>query len=166
LQVTALIGTFLLIGFYNHTNKHITLNNGLVPIATGIILLSTFIKFIQKSGSISGIAGDYIFWQLFFATVASVFILLIAKNNRLVERKIDGKFILWSTLAGTLTFTGTVAMVKALSTGPFSLVYTINTFYILVSSMVAWKLFNEKLTRQKVLFILAAIVFLVLIKIG
>ena len=166
LQVTALIGTFLLIGFYNHTNKHITLNNGLIPIATGIILLSTFIKFIQKSGSISGVTGDYIFWQLFFATVASVFILLIAKNNRLVERKIDGKLILWSTLVGTLTFIGTVAMVKALSVGPFSLVYTINSFYILVSSIVAWRLFGEKLTRQKVLFILVAIVALVLIKIG
>ena len=166
LQAAALIATFLLIGFYNHTNKHITLSNGLIPIATGIILLSTFIKFIQKIGAISSVTGDYIFWQLFFATIAAVFILLLTKNNRLVERKIDGKLLLWSALVGTLTFVGTVAMVKALSIGPFSLVYTINSFYILVSSIVAWKLFGEKLTRQKVLFILLAIVVLVLIKIG
>lgn len=165
-QIVALIGTFLLIGFYNHTNRHITLNNGLIPLATGIILLSTFIKFIQKSGSISSVTGDYIFWQLFFATIASVVILLLTKNNRSVERKIDGKLILWSALVGTLTFVGTIAMVKALSVGPFSLVYTINSFYILVSSIVAWKLFGEKLTRQKVLFILLAIVVLVLIKVG
>ena len=166
LQVVALAGTFLLIGFYNHTNKHITLSNGLIPIATGIILLSTSIKFIQKSGSISSVTGDYIFWQLFFAMIASVLILLLTKNNRLAERKIDGKLILWSGLIGTLTFVGTVAIVRALSTGPFTLVYTINSFYILVSSIVAWKLFGEKLTRQKVLFILLAIAVLVLIKIG
>lgn len=165
-QVIALIATFLLIGFYNHTNKHITFGNGLLPIATGIILISTFTKFIQKSGSISSVTGDYIFWQLFFATIASVFILLLAKHNRSGERKIDGKLILWSALAGTLTFIGTMAMVKALSVGPFSLVYTINTFYILVSSIVAWKLFKEKLTRQKVFFILLAIVVLILIKLG
>jgi drug/metabolite transporter (DMT)-like permease len=166
LQVAALIGTFLLIGFYNHTKKHITLNNGLIPIAAGIILLSTSIKFIQKSGSISSVTGDYIFWQLFFAMLASVIILLLTKHNRLVERKIDGKLILWSALVGTLTFVGTVAMVKALSIGPFSLVYTINSFYILVSSIVAWRLFGEKLTRQKVLFIFLAIVVLILIKFG
>jgi drug/metabolite transporter (DMT)-like permease len=166
LQVAALIGTFLLIGFYNHTKKHITLNNGLIPIAAGIILLSTSIKFIQKSGSISSVTGDYIFWQLLFATLASVIILVLTKNKGLVERKIDGKLILWSVLVGTLTFVGTVAMVKALSTGPFSLVYTINSFYILVSSIVAWKLFGEKLTRQKVLFIFLAIVVLIVIKFG
>ena len=165
-QVVALVATFLLIGFYNHTNKHITLGNGLVPIAAGIILLSTFIKFIQKFGSISSVTGDYIFWQLFFAMIASLLILLLTKHTRSVERKLDGKLVLWSTLAGTLTFVGTVAMVKALSVGPFSLIYTINTFYILVSSIVAWKLFGEKLTRQKVLFILLAIVVLVLIKVG
>jgi drug/metabolite transporter (DMT)-like permease len=166
LQVAALIGTFLLIGFYNHTNKHITLSNGLIPIAGGIILLSTFIKFIQKSGSISTVIGDYIFWQLCFSAIASVFILLLTKNNQSGERKLDGKLLIWSALVGTLTFVGTVAMVKALSVGPFSLVYTINTFYILVSSIVAWMFFEEKLTRQKVLFILLAIIVLVLIKIG
>jgi drug/metabolite transporter (DMT)-like permease len=138
----------------------------LIPIAAGIILLSTSIKFIQKSGSISSVTGDYIFWQLFFAMLASVIILLLTKHNRLVERKIDGKLILWSALVGTLTFVGTVAMVKALSIGPFSLVYTINSFYILVSSIVAWRLFGEKLTRQKVLFIFLAIVVLILIKFG
>lgn len=166
LQIVALISTFLLIGFYNHTNKHITLNNGLIPIATGIILLSTFIKFIQKSGSISSVTGDYIFWQLFFATIASIFILLLNKENQVAERKIDLKLILWSALIGTLTFVGTVSMVKALSIGPFSLVYTISSFYILVSSIVAWKLFGEKLTHQKILFILLAIVVLILIRLG
>lgn len=166
LQVIALLGTFLLIGFYNHTNKHITLGNGLIPIAAGIILLSTFIKFIQKSGSISSVTGDYIFWQLSFATIASIFILLLTKRDRFVQRKIDRELLIWSALAGLLTFIGTVSMVKALSAGPFSLVYTISTFYILVSSLVAWMFFGEKLTRKKVLFILLAIVVLLLIKLG
>lgn len=165
-QVIALIGTFLLVGFYNHTNKHITLGNGLLPIATGIILLSTFIKFVQKIASSVSVTGDYVFWQFFFATIATLCILFLSKNNQSVERKIDGKLLLWSALVGALTFIGTISMVKALSTGPFSLVYTINTFYILVSSIVAWKLFGEKLTRQKIVFILLAIVVLLLIKLG
>jgi len=166
IQITALIGTFLLIGFYNHTHKHITLSNGLIPIATSIILLSTFIKFIQKTASMSSVTGDYIFWQLFFATIASVFILFFVKDNQLATREIDTKLIGWSVLVGVLTFVGTVSMVKALTTGPFSLVYTISSFYILVSSLVAWKLFDEKLTRQKLVFILLAVIVIILIKVG
>ena len=166
LQIVALIATFLLIGFYNHANKHITLSNGLIPLATGIVLSSTLLKFTQKLGSISTLAGDFIFWQLFFASIASVLILAFFKNKTLHARKMDGKLIAWSTLFGALNFLGTIAIVKALSTGPFSLVYTINSFYILVSSIVAWRLFGEKLTRQKVLFIVLAIVVLALIKLG
>lgn len=166
LQTIALIGTFLLIGFYNYTNKHVTLSNGLIPIVVGIILLSTYIKFIQKSGAISNVIGDYIFWQLFFATLASLFILFLNKNNQSIKRKIDVKLILWSSSIGILTFAGTVAMVNALSIGPFSLVYTINSFYILVSSIVAWKFFGEKLTRRKISFILFAIIALIFIRLG
>ncbi len=166
LQIIALIGTFLLIGFYNYSKKHITLSNGLIPIVVGIILLSTYIKFIQKSGAISSVIGDYIFWQLFFATLASLFILLLNKNNQSITKRIDGKLILWSAFIGTLTFVGTVAMVNALSVGPFSLVYTINSFYILVSSIVAWKFFGEKLTRRKISFILFAIIALIFIRLG
>lgn len=166
LQITALIGTFLLIGFYNHTNRHITLSNGLIPIAVCIIIVSTSLKFIQKVGSVSTVTSSYIFWQLSFATVAAGIILLVTKSKQPSERKKDRKFVLWSVLVGILTFLGTVAMVKALSAGPFSLVYTINSFYILVSSIVAWKLFGEKLTRQKLIFILLAVIVLILIKLG
>lgn len=165
-QIFALIATFLIIGFYNHINKHITFNNGLIPIAAGIVLLSTLLKFTQKLGSVSSLAGNFIFWQLFFATIASIIILFLYKNNKTIERKIDRNLIAWSVLLGGLNFIGTVAIVKALSTGPFSLVYTIISFYILVSSIVAWKLFGEKLNRQKVVFILLAVVVIVLIRLG
>lgn len=165
-QTLALVGTFLLIGFYNHSKKHITLSNGLIPITLGIIVSSTLIKFIQKIGSASSVAGNYIFWQLLFAAVASVVVLFFVQDNSSTKRRADGKLFLWSACVGALTLGGTVAMIKALTSGPFSLVYTINTFYILVSSVIAWKLFDEKLTRHKIIFILLAIGTLLIIRFG
>jgi uncharacterized membrane protein len=158
--------TFFIVGFYNHTNKHITFSNGLIPIALGIVLLSTFGKFTQKFGSISTDIYNLIFWQFAFSTIISFLVLVLIKNNKKHERKADTKLVLWSIILGILNFIGTVEIVRALSVGPFSLVYTINSFYILVSSVVAWKLFGEKLTKQKIIFILLAIGVIIVIKLG
>ncbi len=109
---------------------------------------------------------NLVFWQFAFSVITSLLVLIFIRNDKVNEREADGKLIVWSAILGTLNFIGTFEIVKALSAGPFSLVYTINSFYILVSSVVAWKLFGEKLTKQKFIFILLAIGVIILIKLG
>jgi drug/metabolite transporter (DMT)-like permease len=167
LQMVAIALTFVVGGFYNHANKHITLTNGLLPIAGGVVLLSTFCKFVQKYASVSTDLGNFIFWQLFFAAVASICLMaLIPRSERKAQLAFSKGLIGWSVLLGALNFVATSAIVKALSTGPFSLVYTINSFYILFASIIAWKFFGEQLTRRKVAFLLLAAGIIILIKIG
>jgi len=167
ITVLQFIGVFLavfVIGFYNQAHKHITLKNGLIVGFSTIILLSTFNKFIQKSGAISVEPGNFIFWQLFFAAVASLVILsVMMRNESRQEFRISKNVIAWATTLGVLNFVGTMEIVRALSTGPFSLVYTINSFYILITSLVAWQLFGEKLTKRKVAFLLTAIIAIIFI---
>ncbi|GEM_PF-1926085 len=161
------IGVFLavfVIAFYNQKYKHITFQNGLLVGFGSIVLLSTFTKFIQKFGAISVETENFIFWQLFFATLASLVILGITMRNELGRQfKVSKNVVAWATTLGALNFIGTTEIVRALSTGPFSLVYTINGFYILITSLIAWKLFGEKLTRHKVIFLFTAVIAVILI---
>jgi len=153
LQFLGIILTFTVIGFYNKVHKHITLKNGLIPIVVGLVLLSTATKFVQKFGSITIETKNFIFWQLFFAMIVSLIILIFVKRKELTLRIRPSKqIVLWAIALGTFNFIGTAEIVKALSTGPFSLVYTVNSFYIIITSLIAWKFFGEELTKRKVVF--------------
>ena len=135
--------------------------------AAGIVLLSAFSKFIQKFAAVSVEIRDFIFWQLFFATIAAFFIMIIAERKDLKQGiRFNRNIIGWGVLLGIVNFIGTTAITKALSAGPFSLVYTINSFYILVTSLVAWRFFGEKLTRQKIIFVFLAILTIIMIGLG
>ena len=167
LQFLGIILTFIVVGFYNRFHKNITLRGGLLPIVTSLVVLSAVTKFVQKFGSINTENNNFIFWQLIFAMVASFIILLIIKRKDLFQKITVSKGIIgWSIGLGLLNFLGTVEIVRALSTGPFSLVYTINSFYILITSVIAWKWFGEELTKRKVMFLLLAIITVVVIGLG
>ena len=167
LQGAGVLATFLLVGFYNYKHKHITVKNGLLGGAAGIVLLSAFSKFIQKFAAISVEIRNFIFWQLFFSTIAAFFIMVIAERKNLKQGiRFNKDIVMWGMLLGILNFIGTTEITRALSMGPFSLVYTINSFYILITSLVAWKLFGEKLTKQKIIFVFLAIITIIMIGLG
>ena len=154
---------FFTVGFYNQIHKHITFKNGLLFGASAIVLLSTLAKFIQKFGSISTEIENFIFWQLFFAMLTSAIILIFIAGKDTGWKSGFSKYIIvWAIALGTTTFIGTVEIVRALTTGPVSLVYTINSFYILITSLIAWKFFGERLTKHKIIFLLIAIISVIL----
>lgn len=167
LQFLGIILTFIIIGFYNKLHKHITFQNGLLPIASSLILLSTATKFFQKLGSTRVEVRNFIFWQLLFAASAALIILLIVERKEIKQHvRVSRQMILWAILLGVLNFVSTAELVKALSVGPFSLVYTINSFYVLITSLIAWKFFGEKLTKRKVTFVFLAVLAVILIGLG
>ena len=162
-QSVGIVLTFIVLAFYNKVHKKITLQNGVFLIMVSVVLLSTSSKFIQKFGSITTEPRNFIFWQLFFATVSAFFILLISRRTPVSKDLFSKEVIVWAIVLGVFNFIGTSEIIKALSTGPFSLVYTINTFYILIASVIAWKFFGETLTRRKVFFMLIAIVTIIFV---
>ena len=167
LQMLAIMLTFIIGGFYNKIHGSISWKNGLLPMAACLVVLSTTTKFIQKFGAITIEMHNFIFWQLAFATLASFIIMLFVRRKEPGNRmKFSREMLWWSIGLGALNFISNVELVKALSTGPFSLVYTINSFYILITSLIAWKFFGEELTKRKVFFLLAAIFAVILIGLG
>ncbi len=167
IQLIGIILTFILVGFYNGKFKHITFENGLVPVVISLVLLSVSTKFVQKFASVNVDINNFIFWQLFFAMIGSLVILLIFNKDIFKQTgTITKQFLLWSVALGVCNFVGTVEIVKALYAGPFSLVYTINSLYILITSIIAWKFFGEELSKQKIIFIFASVLAVLLIVLG
>jgi uncharacterized membrane protein len=167
LQLIGIVSAFILVIFFADIKRHLNIKNGIPLSILGIVLFSTLGKFLQKLGSISVEINNFIFWQLFFAAASSFFVLFFLKyKNRELSLNVSKNLFFYSFLLGIFNFVGTYEIVKALSTGPFSLVYTINTFYILITALIAWKFFGETLNKRKVYLLLGAVLILVIIKIG
>lgn len=165
LQWVAIVASVLLfVGAYWNSKMHFLLE--ILPPFAFIAFLSTFNKFVQKAGASSLEVHNFIFWQLIFALIASLVILLvIAKRfsfTELTHRHLLG----WALAMGVLNFGSNYAIVKALSVGPISLVYVILGLYTFFTTMFAALLFKEKITRKSLVFIALSILVVLLIKLG
>jgi drug/metabolite transporter (DMT)-like permease len=167
------IGVFLAIAlvFFSNNTKNIfgriDFNNLFLRLFLTIVLLSTFNKFIQKFGAINTNVYNFIFWELIFALISSIILMILfEKKAKIKSDLLSLKVLLWAFIFGGLNFISTATITKALSTGPFSVVYTINSFYVFITAIVAWVLFGENLTRKKVIFLFISVLIIILIKIG
>lgn len=64
----------------------------------------------------------------------------------------------FSTVAG-------YSLLKALSSGPLSGIYAVNSSYLIITAIMGVVLYKEKLTKYKVCLILVTILGVILIKI-
>ena len=69
-------------------------------------------------------------------------------------------------MIGILSFFGGYALYLALTKGPFPLITSIHSLYILITALTAYVLFNEKLTPRKIVLLLFAIIAIILIRVG
>ncbi len=106
------------------------------------------------------------FWQLTFAFVASLIILLIATKKFSFVDLAHHQLLGWALAFGALNFGSTYTIVKALSVGPILLVYVILGLYTFFTTMFAALLFKEKITRKSLVFILLSFLVVLLIKFG
>ena len=168
LQFIGMVLAFVIILSFNYTHKHITLKNGLFLNALGIVALSAGTKFVQKVGSVSGNVYNCIFWQLFFSMIATLVMTYIFEIRKGISLKniFPKKVFPWSIFLGTINFCGTSMIVRALSTGPFSLVNAVLSFYIVVMFIIAWKFFDEIMTVRKAIFIFLSLGAMLLIRLG
>lgn len=165
LQGIAVLFSFVLFAVVYRSDKlHFA---GTVMLAFVVIaLLSTFNKFVQKFGAGVLETGNFTFWQLFFAFIASIFIWLWAERRIPKIEFPKTEFVAWAALLGVLQVAANFWIIKALATGPIALVYVIIGLYTFFTSVIAALLFKEKITRKSIAVIVASIAIVLLIKIG
>lgn len=152
---------FFLFGKTKVSYSKNTLKFGIVMVA-----LSVFSKVIQK------IAVDHvadikvlIIYQFLFA---SIFLLLvnIVYHKKIWTKKIFSGAYKSGLIIAIPAFFGNWAIMYALSKGPFTLIYSIHSFYIFGGSILGYFFFKEKLTKYKVALLCLAILSIILIRIG
>ena len=138
----------------------------ILPSFAFIAFLSTFNKFVQKAGADNLDVHNFIFWQLTFAFIASLIILLITSKKISFTNIVQRHLLGWALAIGVLNFGSTYAIVKALSVGPISLVYVILGLYTFFTTVFAALLFKEKITLRSLAFIALSFLVVLLIKFG
>ena len=165
LQEFAVLLAVVFFIIYNYSDKlHFT--RDIVPSLILIALLSTFNKFVQKIAASQVEPYNFIFWEMFFMFVTSFFIWLYNRREKMSLSLPSMELTLWAAIMGLVSFGSTYFIVKALTTGPISLVYMILGSYTFLTSIFAAVLFKEKITKKSLVAVLVSFVIVLLIKLG
>ena len=160
------VSASMLLFIVSHWDNKMHFVAQVLPSFAFIAILSTFNKFVQKIGASSVETYNFIFWQILFAFIAAVLILFYTRKQTLLEDFTHRHLLKWALVIGGLQFGSTYTIVKALSTGPISMVYIILGLYIFFASIFAAVLFKEKLTRKVIVVMVASFLVVLLIKLG
>ncbi|MEK7496669.1 MAG: DMT family transporter [Patescibacteria group bacterium] len=137
----------------------------LIGVGSGIILISTFNKVLQKIAVDKFDIHVFLIYQFFFAAIFALLIYLIIHHRDFKTHIFSGGLRIGS-LIGVFIFFGGYTFYIALTKGPFPLITSIHSLYILVTALTAYFLFKEQLTIKKILLLLLAIVAVIFIRIG
>lgn len=147
-----------------HWNNKVQFVAEILPAFLTVSVLSTFNKFVQKMGSSSLENHNFIFWQLTFACLASVVILMFTHKKMALTYLTRRHLFGWAIVAGALNFGSTYSIVRALSDGPISLVYVILGLYTFFATFFAALLFKERVTKKALVFVTLSTLVVFLIK--
>jgi drug/metabolite transporter (DMT)-like permease len=137
----------------------------LVSIGSGIILLSSFNKVLQKVVARNFDIHAFQIYQYLFASLFSFLVYIIIHRHDWKSHIFSGGMRIGG-LIGIFSFFGGFSLYLALERGPFSLITSIHSLYVLITALTAYFLFKEKLTCKKILLLLLAIIAIILIRIG
>ncbi|MDO8566086.1 MAG: DMT family transporter [Candidatus Moranbacteria bacterium] len=137
----------------------------LIGVGSGIVFISAFNKVLQKIVADRFDIHAFQIYQYLFAAIFSLLVYLILHRRDWKTHIFSGGLGIGS-LIGVFSFFGGYSLYLALTKGPFSLITSIHSLYILITALTAYFLFQEKLTLKKILLLFLAIVAVVLIRIG
>lgn len=137
-----------------------------ITLGIGIIITSTTTKVIQKVGATHDSIFHFSVYQYFGAIICAF--LLIYIFERKTVRTIFSIKKTWkmSLLIAFFSAIGGYSLLMALSTGPLSGVYAVQQSYIIVTALLGVFLYNESLTRYKIVLIGSILVGVILLKLG
>lgn len=137
----------------------------LISVGLGIIFISAFNKVLQKV--VAGMFDIHAFqiYQYVFAALSALIVYLIV-HKKDWKAHINLGSMKAGSLIGVFSFVGGYSLFMALTKGPFPLITSIHSLYTLVTALTAFFLFHERLTMKKVALLFAAIVAVILIRLG
>jgi drug/metabolite transporter (DMT)-like permease len=165
LQILGMVLVVAVVYLFSYKGKKLQYSNEILIIGLGIIFLSAFGKIIQKfaAGSVD-IHALQIYQYLSAAFFSLILYALIHRKE--FKKHIFSHAFISGIMIGIPSFLGGYMWLLALTKGPFSLVASIRSLYILITAITAYLIFKEKLTLGKSILIVMAIIATVLIKIG
>jgi|GEM_PF-3529535 len=166
----AIIGIIVSIFIFKITSKKLDemskIKLSFVGIAVIIATSSTIGKVVQKFSAVTVDPENFILFQYLSAAFFSlVFGLGYHRNSSFIGQLKSKRVMKTGFMIAFPLFIGGLFIVYALKNGPLSLVYSVMAGYTLISTLVAVKLFNEKVRIQHILFLLIVAMFVALIKI-
>jgi drug/metabolite transporter (DMT)-like permease len=165
LQIIGIILVLVVVYLFSYKGKKMQYSNQIIVIGLGILFLSVFSKIIQKFAVNSVNINSLQIFQYFSAALFSI-ILYFMMHRKEFNKHIFSNSILSGLMIAVPSFIGGAMYLIALKRGPFSLVTSIHSLYIVVVAIVAYFIFKEKLTWYKFILIIIAILAMILIKIG
>lgn len=165
LQIIGMVLIVIVVYLFSYKGKKLQYSNEIAVIGLGIVSLSTFGKIIQKFATDSVNINSLQIYQYLSAAVFSMILYFIIHKKEF-KKELFSNSIISGAMIAVPSFIGGYMWLLALKKGPFSLVSSIHSLYIIVVSIIAYFLFKEKLTWKKILLIMIAILAMIIIKIG
>ncbi len=165
IQTLGVILAILTLFLFSYKSGKLNFSSFLIGVGSGIIFISAFNKVLQKIVADKMDIHAFQIYQYLFATIIALLIFLVLHRRDWKTHILSGGLGIGS-LIGIFGFFGAYSLFVALTKGPFPLITSIHSLYILITALTAFFLFKEKLTTKKILLLLLAIVAVILIRIG
>lgn len=168
ISLIQIIGMFLAViavSLFSYKGKRLQYSKKILVLGLGVVFLSFFGKIIQKFAA-DGI--DIRAFQIYEYLSAVVFSLMLNLyiHKKEFKQHLFSNSIKSGVLIGIPSFLGGYMLLIALTKGPFPLITSIHSLYVLITAMTAYFIFKEKLSLRKIILIITAIIATILIKIG
>jgi len=165
IQIVGMILVVMAVSLFSYKGKKLQYSKEILVLGLGVIFLSFLGKVIQKFAASGVDIHTFQIFQYLSATLFSL-VLILYVHKKEFKRHLFSDSIKSGAVIAVPSFVGGYALLIALTKGPFSLITSIHSLYVLITAITAYYIFKEKLTSRKILLILVAIVATILIKIG
>jgi len=165
LQFLGIILVMIVIYFFSYKGKKLQYSKEILVIGLGIVFLSAFGKIVQKFAADSVDIHALQIYQYLFASFFSFIFYTVFRRSEFKKHIFSGSLVS-GLMIGIPSFFGGYMWLLALTKGPFSLIVSIHSLYIIITTVIAYYLFKEKITLKKIFLILFAVIAMILIRIG
>lgn len=165
IQILGMVLVVAVVLLFSYKGKKLQYSEEILIIGLGIIFLSFLGKIIQKFAANSVDIHAFQIYEYLSAVIFSL-VLNLYIHKKEFKQHLFSDSIKSGFIIGVPSFMGGYALLIALTKGPFSLITSIHSLYILITAITAYFIFKEKLDLRKIILILIAVVATILIKIG
>ncbi len=165
LQMIGIAFAVITIFLFMYKGKKLQYTPLIILVGTGIIFISTFTKTLHKITADGFDIHSFMIYQYAFAALFAL-LLSIIFHRKEFKNHIFSESMRVGSLIGVFSFFGGYAWLIALTKGPFPLVASVHSFYILITAITGYFLFKERITKRKIFLIILAIISILFIRLG